>query len=701
MDLLRQKGARQADGAATLSLEDFKLVPGDLVSVYATAKDANAEAHTDMVFIQAEPFEREYSQSQQSGGGGGGGQGNQSAQISQREKEIVSATFKQQRDKNSTPQQGADIAKLLSQSQSTLRDQAVSLSGRLQARELTDEVQAIGDFQKDMVAASEAMAPAGQQLQQEKWKEAIPNEQKALQFLLRAEATFRQIEVAFGGRGGGGGGGGAARDLASLFELELDTQKNQYETPKSAVTSAEQKARQIDDALKKLDELAKREEDLAQQQRNGSQTAEQKWQQEMLQREAQQLQQQMEQQLAQNGQQAKPGQPGSQPASAGNSQQPAQQAADTSQQAAQQALDRLRQANDDMQRAVSRNASAADSRRAADRLRQATGLLGGMQQLDAAGRLNSMAKTADQLAAEQKQQADSVRDLLAQQSAARTSGRPPAYPSAQEIDKMVGDRQQATDDLARLTQQMRNAAREFAPTQPAAATRLRNALDGMDENDLGTRMQRSSDRLRSGSFSDPFETGLTSDLQKLGRQVGDAARALGTAQHTSKDGALNGAMDDLSRLRDQLAGLGGRDGRSGRGSAAAYDTGNTRISGRAVAPQQGPNPADTQRQIDQGLNLLNQVRAVVQESPEARQQLQALIDQMRNLDPSRFPGNPALVEQMHQQLVSGVDALELQLRRQLDESHGGTIRNTDPAKVPAGYRDAVAEYYRKLSGGGH
>ncbi len=120
-----------------------------------------------------------------------------------------------------------------------------------------------------------------------------------------------------------------------------------------------------------------------------------------------------------------------------------------------------------------------------------------------------------------------------------------------------------------------------------------------------------------------------------------------------------------------------------------------------MAPQQGPNPADAQRQIDQGLNVLNQVRAVVQDSPEAKQELQALIDQMRKLDPSRFPGNPALVEQMHQQLVSSVDALELQLRRQLEEKQGGTIRNTDPTKVPAGYQDSVAEYYRKLSGGGH
>ncbi len=139
----------------------------------------------------------------------------------------------------------------------------------------------------------------------------------------------------------------------------------------------------------------------------------------------------------------------------------------------------------------------------------------------------------------------------------------------------------------------------------------------------------------------------------------------------------------------------------GRNVRGGYDMGNTRISGQAVAPQQGPNPADTQRQIDQGLNLLNQVRAVVQDSPEARRELQSLIDQMRNLDPSRFPGNPGLVEQMHQQLISNVDALELQLRRQLDEKQGGTIRNTDPAKVPAGYQDSVAEYYRKLSGGGH
>jgi hypothetical protein len=319
---------------------------------------------------------------------------------------------------------------------------------------------------------------------------------------------------------------------------------------------------------------------------------------------------------------------------------------------------------------------------------------------------------------------------------------------------------------------MRTEARGLAPTQPGASNKLRSALDGLDENDLGTRMQKSSDFLRRGNFSDPLETGLTSDLQKLGQQIGEAARALGGSQRTSKDAELSRAMDDLSRVREQLAGLGGRSnsqpgqsqqpGQSGRagqaggqlsrngqspqagqqqqsqsgqqqaqggqagqggqtgdagngvagpagnrggggtnGGRSALSGYNGPISGRAGAPQPGPNPADTQREINQGLDLLNQVRAAVQDTPEARAELQALIDQMRNLDPKRFSANPAVVEQMHQQLVSQVDALELQLRRELEETRGGTIRNTDPTKVPAGYQDSVAEYYRELSGSNH
>jgi hypothetical protein len=71
---------------------------------------------------------------------------------------------------------------------------------------------------------------------------------------------------------------------------------------------------------------------------------------------------------------------------------------------------------------------------------------------------------------------------------------------------------------------------------------------------------------------------------------------------------------------------------------------------------------------------------------------------MEHLDPKRFPGNPAAIEELNQRLLAGIDTLELRLRRSLDDQRPGQIRTADPGTIPAGYEDAVAEYYRRLSG---
>ena len=214
-------------------------MPGDLVSVYATAKDGHSESRTDITFIQVDPFEREFSQSQQMVAveGAVGGSNNQT-EISKREKELIAATWKQQNDKTATPKDAAAQGQFLSDAQKKLRDQVMALSARMQSRDLSEANEEFTDFDKDMQDAAAAMAPSADKLKGMQWKDAVPLEQKALQALLRAEATFRQIEVAFGQRGGGGGGGGnsAGRDLASLFDLELDTEKNQYETAQSHVS---------------------------------------------------------------------------------------------------------------------------------------------------------------------------------------------------------------------------------------------------------------------------------------------------------------------------------------------------------------------------------------------------------------------------------------------------------------------------------
>ena len=89
-----------------------------------------------MFFIEAQPFERNYTQSQQDGGGGGGGGGDEEQnQISQRQKEIIAATWNQVKGQGARGTD-AENAAFLSSVQSKLRDQAKSLAERMKARQL-------------------------------------------------------------------------------------------------------------------------------------------------------------------------------------------------------------------------------------------------------------------------------------------------------------------------------------------------------------------------------------------------------------------------------------------------------------------------------------------------------------------------------------------------------------------------------------
>jgi len=769
LDLLKQKGAKQADGSTVLSLEDFKAVPGDVVSIYAVAKDAHSESRTDISFIQADPFEREFSQSQAAGGGGGGGGMGMNDQndISQREKEIIAETWKHQGDKKATQQEAADAAKFLSGVQAKLGDQARSLASRMQSRELSKENDEFGSFVKDMNAAAAAMGPASQSLQQQKWQEAMPSEQKALQNLLRAEATFRKIEVAFGSAGGGGGaGGGAGRDLASLFDLELDTEKNQYETAQTA-GSASQQQKEIDEALQKLDQLARRQEELAQQQHNAQQSSEQRWQQEMLRRQAEELQHQMEQMARNNGQSNSGAQSGSQQGNAqGNSGSGSSGQSGSGQSGAggsagdprlQQSLDRLRQATDDMRKATSPEQSEAAARRAADRLKEATDLLGSMRQQESATKVDSLADEAGRLAQEERDQNNRIQQAFGQGMGATAS--------APLRKKLADDREKLANELGGLEKNMQETARELATNHDnAVSTKMREALGDMQQSDLRARIQRGADWMRRGidPNANGMEPEIAAGMDRLEKGLHDAQQAMGSAPGQGTDSqqqqGIETALNRVEKLRNELGSL-SRDGQGrqqgqgqgqgqqggqgqgqngsqqyGRGgnqgpwgpnggpgarigggadSSGPYsntyngggangtvygnlDTGNNTPHGGAAAPANSP-PVFDQHSYNDTLRSLNQLRQSVRDDPESAKQVQQLIQEMAKLDPSRFPGNPALVEQLHSQVLADVDKLELQLRRQLDDTEAGQVRSGDTKSVPQGYEESVAEYYRRLS----
>ncbi len=100
--------------------------------------------------------------------------------------------------------------------------------------------------------------------------------------------------------------------------------------------------------------------------------------------------------------------------------------------------------------------------------------------------------------------------------------------------------------------------------------------------------------------------------------------------------------------------------------------------------------------IRQGLQELNQLRQLAKNDPAALREIESLVKEMQQLDPSRFPGNPEMVEHLHTQVLNDVDKLELQIRRNSDDPQVGQVRTSKAPAVPAGYQDAVAEYYRRL-----
>jgi hypothetical protein len=237
--------------------------------------------------------------------------------------------------------------------------------------------------------------------------------------------------------------------------------------------------------------------------------------------------------------------------------------------------------------------------------------------------------------------------------------------------------------------------RQDAPSGGAEAAldnveRLRRQIEALSGRD-GSQRNGGQGQDAGNQGRENYQTGaLTRNGQpgQQGQQPGQGARG-GEGGQPGQAG--NGGAGDSDT---RAGGAGARNGTI----YGNLDTGNNARPGAARgAPAQQTPAIDTQQAIQQGVSELTQLRKEVANDPEMQRQIQELITAMEHLDLRRFPGNPAMVEELHQRLLSGVDTLELQLRRELGEKGKGQIRSADSLAAPPGYKDAVAEYYRRLS----
>ena len=124
----------------------------------------------------------------------------------------------------------------------------------------------------------------------------------------------------------------------------------------------------------------------------------------------------------------------------------------------------------------------------------------------------------------------------------------------------------------------------------------------------------------------------------------------------------------------------GRTG--GPGGVRAWDPETRQAIERALRESQREIPQVTRDLRAGGIHTddLEEIRKFVQGLPN-----------------SRFAGNPQLLQQEYRRMLALLEQLELQVRREVELAEGAAVRTIVAEPVPEQYREAVAEYFRRLS----
>ena len=744
--LFGSRGAPMSEVTAghTFFLEDYGLVPGDIVSYYATTTDNNGiggsqDATSDLYFIKLRRFGMDFRQSEQGGGGGGGGGGPQEQELSEQQREVISATFNLNRDRDRYSEdafeEGLVVVRL---SQERLREQVQTLATRLDNRGVTrdPEFEQIAEI---LPRAIEEMEAASERLEASDPAGAMAEEQQALQHLLRAEALYDEVQVAQQGGGGGGGGGGgpSAEDLADLFELELDKLKNQYESVERG--QREQADQQIDETLERLKELARRQEQEAERQRR----------------------------LASRSQGAAGGGSQNQRSLAEDVEEEARRLERLSREQSNPRLmetaRQLQDAADAMREAAAGrgNEGTADARAALERLRDARRLL----ERDQSGRLQRTAEDA----LERAEQLVNEQQEIAQESEAlsRSDER-----QAERTRRLIERKDEMNQEVTDLERQIDRAAADARSEQRAASDRLAEAAESIRDNKLKERIQysRGLPDARSPEFTRDFERQITDQLGELRDQLEGALDAIGestedqTAESLDRTRDLVRGMESLDRRLQDRADENGRRALAERNGAEAGQQGQQQGEGQQGQGQQGEGqqgqgqqgqgqqgqgqgqqgqqgqggaqggggPGEGAREGARGgggqfgpggdgqvplrgltpgdvRQFRNEYQERAGEMADLRRELNDVgadlselddvIQAMRQLDDRRVYDDMEEIIRLQTQIMEGLKRFEYGLRRSVAEDDQDRLFLSGADEVPPGFRELIEEYYRSLSRG--
>ncbi len=744
----RGRRPRELSAGHTLFLEELGLQPGDIVSYFVTAWDNDAvtgakRATTDIYFLTIRPFDREYRQNQQGGGGGSGQGGDNPGTLVARQREIISATFKTERDRPATETAAfRNDVTTIHLAQGQLREQVQQTLARIQrpavqAADTTFRVMA--GLMPKVVAE---MGTAEELLATRKLKEALAPEQRALQLLERVDALFREVQVGMqsGGGGGGGGANADAEDLADLFELETDKLRNQYEQVQSG--AQQQAGREVDETLERLKRLAARQQQENERARQRAQTGAAGGSggggRRQMAEEAEQLARRLER-LAREQQSPE----------------------------LQETARALQDAANAMRRSAAGNGQQGrgSGTAAQDRLESARRLLEESRGRQTTRGVEGAAERARELARQQRE---------VQQEVARLGD----GENRAERERRLDDRkEQMAQGVEALEQQLDQLARDALRDRAETARKLKDAANAIREGRIDDKIRFSRDVMRGASreYANNLEGQIADDLDRLRERVAGASAAAvsDSAQRTARSLAQArdlvrslASIDERMRERTARGGAEGRDevggrqgdqgereapgqsraldregeqgqsgrqgqagqagqagqlgegsrqgqfgqrGASGQGGAGGERGGTGgpmpnggRLGGEGQgAPGGGRLSSDDVRQFSRELRAQREgaegLRRDLARDGRSTADLDRLIASLRRLESGRVFSDPEEFARLRVAVLEGFKEFEFTLRRQLGERErqGPVLGGGDD--VPPGYRDLVSEYFRALS----
>src|ERR1019366_7622539 len=128
----------------------------------------------------------------------------------------------------------------------------------------------------------------------------------------------------------------------------------------------------------------------------------------------------------------------------------------------------------------------------------------------------------------------------------------------EQAGQLAGEKDSEIQDLKRLQQGMQSAVRDLQNTQRKAATKMRDALGGLQQAEIERDMQRNADWIRRGmgGYAVMSEATITQGVNELKEQLKEVQQALGQGTKDGKGGQddklTESALGQVERLRQQL-----------------------------------------------------------------------------------------------------------------------------------------------------